>query len=336
MSQDSTGTTVMVDGRIVWQVAKTLFEGRPKTDQNTKQPRYNKAGEPMIEYGFGLSIQKSVLTQCAQGQPGEVWMAMHAEAFKLFPSAAATGQVPPSFAMKYKDGDGLDDKGIPFAQREGYAGNIVLACTTTIPIKWFRFENGQNFLVNEGIKCGDYVRVQLNIKSHPAHGAGKAGLYLNPMAVQFIGHGKEIINTPSGDQIFGTAMPPLPAGASATPLAPQPGQMLVPQYPQGFPAPPGGMAPPMPGYAPPPPVYQPPAPTPQPHFGVLPPVHQPPAGGMPMGYPQPGNVPMPVGYPAPGAPAIPSGVPMPPSFAGPAASQGMPAWPGAPSYPTGR
>lgn len=286
MSQGE-GQSVMVQGRLVWLSGRTPFEGRPKLDMNTRQPRLNKAGEQIIEYGFGLAVPKASLND-----PNGVWAKMHEEAFTLFPQARATGQVPPSFAMKYKDGDGIDQNGVPFAQREGYAGHIVLACTTTIPIKFFRYENNQNILINEGIKCGDYVNVQLNIKAHPAVGAGKAGLYLNPNAVQFLGYGKEIINTPSGDQIFGNAMPAVPQGASATPLVPQPGAMLVPT---ALPAP--GAPVPMPGA----PMMPGPAPAaPQPHYAVVPPAFQPPPGGQPMqqapqGYPmpQPGMPPMP-------------------------------------------
>lgn len=210
------GRTLMVQGRIVW-VSGDLFRGRAKTDFNTRQPIIDpRTGTPSMEYGFGLAVPKSVLNQTAQGQPGEIWAAIHEEAYSLYPSR----QLPPSFAMKFKDGDGIDDKGVSFAQREGYAGHLVFALTTQLPIKFFRFENGQNILINEGIKCGDYVNVQLSVKAHPAKGQGKPGLYLNPNAVQFLGYGKEIINMPSGDQLFGTQAPAVPQGASLTPIAP--------------------------------------------------------------------------------------------------------------------
>lgn len=237
----SAGRTVMVQGRIVW-ASGDLFKGRVKTIFGTQTPRVNQAGETMMEYGFGLAVPKASL--------GEIWGAIHEEAFTLFPNR----QIPPGFAMKYKDGDGIDDKGVPFSQREGYAEHLVFACTTSLPIKFFKYENGQNIMVNEGIKCGDYVNVQLSIKAHGAIAAGKAGLYINPNAVQFLGFGKEIINAPSGDQIFGSAMPAIPQGASATPLVPQPGQMLVP--------PPQQYAPPIPTSAPP-------------NYAVVPAAHQP-------------------------------------------------------------
>lgn len=279
--QQNTGRSVMVQGRIVW-VSGDLFKGKVKVDLNTKLARLNKKGETMMEYGFGLAVQKSLLGQNGPGQPGEIWAAMYAEACTLYPN----GQIPPSFAMKYKDGDTIDDKGAPFAQREGYAGHLVFACTTSIPIKFFKFENGQNILVNEGIGCGDYVRAQLHVKAHPASGQGKAGLYLNPNAVQFLGYGKPIVNAPSGDQIFGGALPAMPDGASNVPVAPTIG-LLVPtanpgfaQHPGGFPQQP--MAPQYP--AQPPPGY-PAASMPQPatpHYPVLPQQFQPPPGGAPV------------------------------------------------------
>lgn len=277
----------MVQGRIVW-VSGDLFKGKKETIFGTSSPKLNKKGEQSMQYGFGLAVPKSVLNQTAPGQPGEIWAAIHEEAYKLYPSR----QLPPAFAMKYKDGDGVDDKGISFAQREGYAGHLIFACTTSLPIKFFKWENGQNILINEGIKCGDYVNVQLGIEAHPAIGQGKPGLYLNPNAVQFLGFGKEIINAPSGDQVFGVGAPPLPPGASATPIVP-PGMIM----PTGIP----NMAP-QAGTFQPPPV--------QPHYGVLPPTHQPPVTqqnsvmanpGFPQGPAMPVNNPVqPPQFPYPG------------------------------------
>lgn len=288
MQPTSNGSSVMAQGRIVW-VSGDLFKGKVKTEFGTQTPKRNAQGEVMMEYGFGLAIPKSALVQGGAGYA--LWEAMYREAMTMYPS----GQIPPSFAMKFKDGDGIDDQGRPFNQREGHGEHIVFAMTTSMPIKYFRFENGQNMLINDGIKCGDYVNVQVNIKAHPAIGAGKAGLYLNPNAVQFLGYGKEIINTPSGDQIFGTQLPP--AMGSATPIAPQPG-LLVP--PSGVAAAPA--MPQQPAYPP----MAPAAPAPvTPHYGVVPQAFQPPPGGQPMGvvpaaYP---GTPAPVGMPPyPGAP----------------------------------
>lgn len=277
--QLSNGQTVMVQGRIVW-TSGDLFKGKIKTEFNSDKPKLNNLGEQIREYSFGLAVPKAVLAQSNPGEPGQIWAAMHEEAKAIYPNG-----IPPSFAMKYKDGDGLDHKGVSFKEREGYADHIVLTLSTSLPIKWFKWENGQNILINEGVKCGDYVNAQVTVKAHGPMGTGKPGLYLNPMAVQFLGFGKEIINTPSGDTIFGTSMPAVPQGASTTPIAPQGGQQLV--------APTDGMTAPAQPQAPQ--VQQ----GVQPHHGVLPPVHQPQAQPQAPQAPQPqqgGGMPMPPGF----------------------------------------
>lgn len=299
MQQDN-GQTVLVDGRIVW-TAGDLFKGKGKIDDRTKQPVMDqKTGLQVIEYGFGLAVPKSVFNQLGEGQPGYVWTAMQQEAMKLYPS----GQIPPQFAWKYKDGDSVDHNGQSFANRAGHAGHLILACTTRIPIKYFRFENGQNFQINEGIKCGDYVKVQLTVKGHPAIGQGKPGLYLNPGFVQFLGFGEAIVNTPTGDAIFGTNAPQVPQGASATPMS-TPG-MIAPTngfaQPGGFPAPQAAAPTMAPG-----PVA--------PNWNVVPTIHHP---GQPAAAPPMMNQPPAVGGfpPPPGAGATPSGFPPPPGFGG--------------------
>jgi hypothetical protein len=244
MTQTTNGRSILVQGRILWTVGN-LFTGKQKTNQQTKQVIIDqRTGQPVISYGFGLAIPK-VDPQTGGHHPRyvEAYQALHGEALALYPS----GQLPPGFALKYKDGDtDLDEDGVPYSKREGYAGHIVLACTTMIPIKFFRFEGNNNILVNDGIKCGDYVEVQLNVKAHPKNGEAKPGLYLNPSAVRLIQPGKEIINTPSGDQIFGQNAP-LYNGQIIAPemgqipnMMPQqvPAQMPMPQqqqYPQQMP-----------------------------------------------------------------------------------------------------
>lgn len=269
MSQDSTGTSVMAEGRIVWTPGD-LWKGKLKLDQNTRQPRLNKKGEQMTEYGFGLAVPK---TSMAQGGPNAgLWEAAHTEAFKIFPSR----QIPPAFAWKYKDGDGVDHNGASFATRPGHAGALVFACTTTMPIKFFKWINGAYVQVSDGIKCGDYVRVQLQVVGHASSGGNaKPGLYINPNMVLFLQEGDEIINTPAPDQMFGAQ--PAAAGISIPALT---------QPPTGAPMP--GMAPPAPGYHSQAAVaHQPPpqaAPV-QPHWGVLPPTHQPPPQAAPASHP---------------------------------------------------
>lgn len=341
MSQQTQGKNVMVQGRIVW-VAGDLFKGDKKTDQQTKQVKLDQNGQPIMQYGFGLAVPKSVFSQTGPGQPGEIWAAIQGEVMALYPS----GQIPPAFAYKYKDGDGVDHNGAPFNQREGYAGCLIFALTTQIPIKFFRFEGGQNIMVNEGIKCGDYVNVQVSVKAHGAIGTSKPGMYLNPNAVQLVAPGKEIINSPSGDQIFGVQAPPTPQNYVAPEMGamPQMGQApaAMPQMGQPPAMPQGNFAPQ--GFTAPPQQMAPPA---TPHYGVLPQAHQPsmqqsPAPTAPFGQP---GMPMAPGQPmaaptaqfAPPTQSFPNpgqGFPaQPQQFAPPSAPQGMPAAPAMPGAP---
>jgi hypothetical protein len=312
MSQASNGKNVMVQGRIVW-VSGDLWKGKGVVDDRTKQPKIDqKTGLQIIQYGFGLAVPKTSLNN----NPEEIWAALHMEAAAIYPSG-----LPPDFAKKFKDGDtDVDQNGVPFNQREGYPGHMVFACTTQIPIKFFKFENGANIQVSEGIKCGDYVNVQLGVKAHGKVGQGKPGMYLNPMAVQLIGYGKEIINSPSGDQIFGLQQPAIPQGASAMPLAPQGNTPLMPVN-NGFPPPhmaaqPPAMPPAQPaGYAP--------------HYGILPTAHQPQNA-------QPAFAPPPTGMspgqaPAMMPPAQPMGYPQQPPAGYPPVQGAAPTMP--PSYP---
>lgn len=235
MSNDKKGTSVLVQGRIVWLVGDTPFVGEQKKDQNTKQPLFNPDGTPKISFGFGLAVPKSSLS----GPNGQIFQVMQAEAGRLFPNG-----FPPSFAWKYKDGDGVDHEGKPFGDREGHAGHLVLALTTMIIPKFFRWDQqaGTNVQIQEGIKCGDYVNVQVNVVAHPAIGQGKPGLYLNPLAVQFLGYGTEIVNVRmNADATFGANAPALPQGATAVPTAPNQQMLVQPTQaqPQGMPGLPG-------------------------------------------------------------------------------------------------
>lgn len=286
---NSEGRVAMAQGRIVWVVggrSENLFKGNAQTIFGSNTPKLSPTGEQQVQFGFGLAISKAEL---ATPVGGDLWLKMHEEAYLMFPSRV----IPPAFAMKFKDGDGIDDQGKSFALREGHQGCLVFALTTNLPIRYFKWENGQNVQISDGIKCGDYVNVQVMVKSHAAIGQGKAGLYLNPMAVQLVAQGKEIINAPTGDQVFGVTMPGAPVG-------------YVP--------PPAPTAPPLPVVTAPAPMMPAPA-APAAHYGVLPPQHQPPPGGLPAPYPGavaplPGTVHQ--AYPTNAAPVMPAPGAMPP------------------------
>jgi hypothetical protein len=270
--------SVMVQGRVVYTVGD-LFAGETAKIYGTQNPKLNKQGQPYKEYGFGLAVPKTAFTQVGPGEPGEIWSKMQEAAYTIFPNRV----IPANFHMKYKDGDtGTNQDGTPVNTKMGYPSHVVFSMKTSIPMKFFRWENGNYIQISDGIKCGDYVSVQVSIN---AHAGVNAGLYLNPSAVLFLGYGEAIVNVPSATQIFGSAAPVVPQGASMTPTAPT-----------GFIAPTG--APQTTGFAGPAQAFGAPAPQmsqqAQPHYGVLPQVHQPQGFTQaPQGAPQAPQMPMP-------------------------------------------
>lgn len=320
---NSNGRNVIAQGRLVWILGDSLWTGKAKVDDRTNQPVIDsKTGKQVIEYGFGLAIPKSILTNenMGVGGPAEIWAAMHQEALSLYPS----GQLPPGFAMKFKDGDtAVDQNGVPYSQRDGYAGHIVLTCVTRIPLQVFKHQ-GAYIQITEGVKCGDYVTVQLAIKAHTAEGQSKPGLYVNPSMVLFTMAGEPIIGASKNPEtLFGANAP-----VTASWMVPQ----TTPQVPANF----GNMAaaaqapavpqfPGVPGMQAPPQMQQPPVQQTQPHYGVLPQVHQPQAqvqqaAGFPVG-----NFP-----PAPNAGTM--GVPQAPAMPTYPSNQAM-GVPGVPTFP---
>jgi len=195
-------------GRIVWG---NPGKARAKTDSKTGQPVL-KDGQPVQQWVFGLAIPKEEFQ-------AHVWPAMAEEIATGFPQGT-----PPNFSFKYKDGDGVDHKGVPFSNREGHAGCMILTVATESfapPIFKLNPQSGQyDQWPAEQIKTGDYVRVSLSMKVNvPTNPTHTPGIYVNPQGVEFLGYGEEIHNGPDAQGMFGGQAAALPQGASATPLA---------------------------------------------------------------------------------------------------------------------
>ena len=226
-------------GRIVWGHPS---KSKVQTDPRTKQPKLGKDGQPQQVWSFGLAISKNEFQQ--------LWAAMQQEAATVYPHG-----VPQGFSWKFKDGDSIDRKGQPYANREGYAGHMVLTVsTTTFAPQVFKFENGAYRQLNENeIKTGDFVRLNLNIKANaPTDPTHTPGLYVNPNGVEFVAYGAEIVNSGADpDEMFnGHPIAQLPAGASTVPLSNAPaGTMpgMQPQPMQQQPVQTGGYAAPIQG-----------------------------------------------------------------------------------------
>lgn len=226
-AQKDYGTQVIVDGRIVWGGLAL----QPKRNYTTKQEEIDpKTGQKIMQVSFGLAVPKPN----PQSSPEEtanfqnVWTAIHTEGGKQgfqYPN--------PKFAWKFKDGDGRKDDGSPYPKEQH--GCIVLSVSTRVPLNLFKREpNGAYIQITpDQIKCGDYVRVNLSIKGHPAP---NAGLYMNPAGVAFLGYGDAIVASANPESMFGKGPFNMPQGASATPMGGPvnqfPGMQQAPAVPQ--------------------------------------------------------------------------------------------------------
>ncbi len=220
-------------GRIVWgHPAKSQV----KKDQQTRQP-VMKDGKPVEQWVFGVAYPKADFIN-------KIWPAMAAEIATGYPQGT-----PPNFSFKYKDGDGVDSQGKPFATREGYPGHYVMTVSTEAFAPPIYRHDGRQYVqmqANE-IKCGDFIVLKANFKVNvPTNRAHTPGLFINPVGILFVAYGTEI-QTQGGDptEMFGAAPQQyqLPPGASMTPLAPNPGAAMPgqPMQQPGF-TPPGGYA----------------------------------------------------------------------------------------------
>ena len=225
-------------GRIVWGHPLRSREKIYMDGPNKGQPVIKQDGSKVTQWSFGLAIPK------AEFAP--IWAAMQQEAATGYPNGT-----PPRFSWKIKDGDGIDDKGQPFNLREGYAGCYVLTITTeAFAPSVFKYENGAyRQLTADELKCGDYLCAKLNFKVNVATGTNTPSLYVNPLALELVGYGKEIVSAGVDPMAaFGGRQHQLPPGASAVPISAAPAGYGMPA-PGGYAPQPGGMPAPG-GYAP--------------------------------------------------------------------------------------
>jgi len=200
-------------------------------------------GKPMFKFYIAVACPKNGSQAWYQTEYGAKVLKVGQEAFG--PLAQN-----PSFSWKIEDGDSLipNLKGKTNASREGYPGNWILnmAVMTFEDFSPIQTCNRDGTLpVNPAdIKLGDYVQVVVNCKGNGS--SSKPGVYLNPIAVALIGHGKPIIHGVDVKTVgFGVGAV-LPPGASETPIgglgAPAPFQAPTPL--------PGAFVPPAIGSAP--------------------------------------------------------------------------------------
>lgn len=195
------------------------------------------AGQPRVDFYFALAIPKGAEQHWAYTEWGQTIYQAGAAAF---PQAHQSQK----FAWKVQDGDSQipNSKGKRNCDRPGYPGHWIVSFSSGYTPNVYS-QNGTAFTQItdlKSVKLGYYVQVQGNVQGNGSQ--QQPGVFLNHRMICLRGYGEEIVVGPDvASAGFGAA--PLPAGASAVPLA---GQM-PPAAPGAFP-PPG--APGAPGAAP--------------------------------------------------------------------------------------
>jgi len=189
-------------------------------------------GQPRVEFFMAIAVPKT--------DPGlaKVFADIHAEARESFPNQfdAQGNCINPQFAMKYLDGDSQipNTRGIRPCDQEGFPGCWVFRLTTGFKPNVYNTGGLELLTDASSVQRGYYIRIYGSVRGNDS--TQRPGVYLNASLVEFIAYGKVIQSGPDGAAIFGgaPAVGALPAGASATPLAPT--HTIAPQgQPQGQP-----------------------------------------------------------------------------------------------------
>lgn len=204
-------------------------------------------GKPLVDYYFALAIAKTPgHTHWSQTDWGrQIWE----EGNRAHPTFAPH----PNFSWKVEDGDSQipNKKGKRNCDREGFPGHWILKLRSGFAIPTYNADGSAPMPAN-AFTPGNFAQVLISVKGNTGD---TPGVYLNPVMVALSGYGAEIVMGPDASEAgFGTA--PLPAGASAAPLA----------APAGLPTPPAPVAPVLPQALPTPAVTAPPAVAPAPTF----------------------------------------------------------------------
>lgn len=276
-------------GRIVQ--GNPLVENIQYDEKN--QPKLNKQGQVVKSWYLNVAFDKAnpetiamieaLYRQAATDYPTLFPYGYQAQANPGNPAAGqppihAGGCIRSDFAYKIKDGDGFDANGKPHAAKEGWKGCYILQIATYAGqprVVCALNGNGAVTEVGSGsyahIKCGDYVRVGIDVKSNGWQGdpQSKPGMYVNPTVIQVVGYGDLIQGGPDPDQVFAQQTAYIPQGMQTAPTAgaPMPGSLPPPM------AAPGQLGA-LPPQTPAPQPQQLPPQTPAPHPQQLPPVQQ--------------------------------------------------------------
>ena len=194
-----------------------LVQGSPFTPNTIDQlgnplvyKKGPKIGQPREDYYMAIAIPKT------DPSIADMVAKMQQVAMAGFPGGQYNA---PTFAWKMMDGDGIDSKGQPYANREGFAGCMVFKFSGGYAPKCYTVNGGELLTDPNSIKRGYYIRIYGSTADNGSE--QQPGVYLNHSLVEMIGYGQEIISGPDGAAVFGGApVTSMPAGVSAAPLAP--------------------------------------------------------------------------------------------------------------------
>ena len=230
-------------------IGGSVYQSHPR-ETDAGQPIYVKGSNPpvqAVDFSLGLAIPKKGEADWKQTQWGE---SIYKEGFEGHKNMTLS----PAFSWKITDGDSqIPNKvGKINAQREGYAGHLI------VWIKSFQAPQlcntrGQLLVEKDAIYCGSWVQAVISCKPNdvPVGGAGTPGVYLNMLAVCFVGHGERIETSAVNVSEIVWDVAELPPGCSAIPLVAgdvpiQPAAPVVPNYAVLQPMPAAPVAPPPP------------------------------------------------------------------------------------------
>jgi hypothetical protein len=176
------------------------------------------AGQPRVEYYFGVAIPKGAESHWAETAWGqEIWKIGHAD----FPQHASS----PTFSWKVTDGDSTVSKGVTKegkptrrpCDREGYPRHWVLNLSSGFAPIIVNADGTKALTQKDMVQPGDFIEVVI-----VARGNGsplQPGVFLNHRCVAFAAYGQRINLSGIDPTSYGFGQAPLPAGASLTPLS---------------------------------------------------------------------------------------------------------------------
>ena len=176
------------------------------------------AGQPRVDYSIGIAIPKTDPGYPAlRAQIDQVARASFPHLFDQQGNCSF-----PTFAFKITDGDSQvpNRRGNKPCDQIGYAGNWILNFSNGFAPKVVTAGGESSITDPEGLKRGYFIRIVGSVKGNGSE--NQPGVYLNHSMVEMVAYGEVIETGPDAKAILGATpiTTPLPAGASATPLAP--------------------------------------------------------------------------------------------------------------------